>query len=377
MSDIVRLQRGALTQPVAGEAAAKIHLSDPAETIAKRIKDRDMLEVALVAKLEGQRDFAAEYVSKFPHGGQAGNTNAAKNEDDRPVVSVLTKGTPAETWCRTFGFNIRMVQRWLVFLDSAEFEIKRAEITKKCWEYAELWSNVRGTQNTGDFEWFTPPKYVEAVRAVFGDGIDLDPASNVEAQKTVCGKRFFTKEEDGLAQEWHGKVFLNPPYAQPHIDLFIEKLVTEYTAGRVIAAIMLTHNYSDTAWHNRAFAHASAICSTVGRIKFVNIDGSTGSPTQGQDFFYFGADAERFEEVFCKIGNCSRPSRRYEGACGQVEQAGGNEVEPATFADGATSPTRRLSPHPAPRARRRPHRSTGRSSRSVRFVSSFARWRNG
>lgn len=71
------------------------------------------------------------------------------------------------------------------------------------------------------------------------DGIDLDPASSVEANKIVKAKYFFTDKDDGLKQEWRGRVFMNPPYASELIGPFCTQLSTHYQNGSVTAAIAL------------------------------------------------------------------------------------------------------------------------------------------
>ena len=160
---------------------------------------------------------------------------------------------------------------------------------------------VRGTEGTGDNEWYTPAEYIERARNVLGE-IDLDPASNIVAQATVKAAAFFTREDDGLKCDWHGRVWLNPPYAQPYIAQFVTKLAGEVRAGRVTAAILLTHNYTDTAWFHEVVEQASAICFTRGRIKFYEPDGEVAAPTQGQAFSYFGSDVAGFAEVFRDVG---------------------------------------------------------------------------
>lgn len=156
-------------------------------------------------------------------------------------------------------------------------------------------------QGTGDNEWYTPPAYLDLAREVLG-GFDVDPASSAVAQQTVQAATYFTISDNGLDRPWHGTVWLNPPYTQPEITRFTEKLVHEVRAGRCTGAILLTHNYTDTGWFHHAAEHCQALCFTRGRIRFVNPAGDLASPTQGQAFFYFGPDVDRFRSCFTSVG---------------------------------------------------------------------------
>ena len=156
-------------------------------------------------------------------------------------------------------------------------------------------------QGTGENEWYTPIEHLDLARQVLG-GFDLDPASSEQANATVGASTIFTLDDDGLSQPWHGRVWLNPPYSQPSIALFAEKLAGEWEAGNIESAIALTHNYTDTAWFHLLANSCRAICFTRGRIGFVNPEGKKASPTQGQAFFYFGDDVIRFSEAFQRIG---------------------------------------------------------------------------
>lgn len=159
---------------------------------------------------------------------------------------------------------------------------------------------------TGKFEWYTPEIYVEAARSAMG-GIDLDPASCAYAQKVVKAKRYFTEVDNGLEQAWSGRVWLNPPYKMPAIELFTERLVEHvgrslWRLPEVTQAILLTNNATDTRWWHLAADAAEAICFTRGRISFYDEDGESSAPTNGQCFFYFGLRREVFETKFEKIG---------------------------------------------------------------------------
>src|SRR5690606_11656845 len=125
------------------------------------------------------------------------------------------------------------------------------------------------TLGTGNNEWYTPATYIDAARDVLGK-IDLDPASSERAQAVVKAERYFTADDDGLDSNWFGNVWLNPPYSRDLLPSFVDKLVCEVREGNVEQAIMLTHNFSDTAWFHNAAEIADSICFTRGRIDFYN-----------------------------------------------------------------------------------------------------------
>jgi hypothetical protein len=101
--------------------------------------------------------------------------------------------------------------------------------------------------SSGDAQWFTPLEVLEAVREAFGGSICLDPASCAEAQERVQAKTYFDEQADGLTRDWHGRVFLNPPYASQLIKPFVNKLIAEVDAGRVEQAILLANDQTDAA----------------------------------------------------------------------------------------------------------------------------------
>lgn len=158
--------------------------------------------------------------------------------------------------------------------------------------------------NSGNNEWYTPSEYIELAREVMG-GIDLDPASCERANEVVQAKGYYTAETDGLAQDWFGNVWLNPPYSTELIAKFSEKLVKELP--QIEAAIVLVNNATETEWFCKLVGMARAVCFPNGRVKFYRPDGTTGSPLQGQAILYYGDSPERFIETFRSKGWCALP----------------------------------------------------------------------
>lgn len=156
--------------------------------------------------------------------------------------------------------------------------------------------------NSGNNEWYTPEVFVIAARNVMG-GIDTDPASSEIANRTVGATVYYTEKTDGRSHEWHGRVWMNPPYAQPLIGDFCTKLVAEIDAGRVEQACVLVNNATDTAWFHDLFSRCAAVCFVRGRIKFIDIQGNaSGSPLQGQAIVYFGGLVDEFVDSFSTFG---------------------------------------------------------------------------
>jgi ParB family chromosome partitioning protein len=183
-------------------------------------------------------------------------------------------------------------------LDAAD-EPERAE---------EILARPHVAHNSGNNEWYTPAEYIEAARSCMG-GIDLDPASCETANATVQSTHYYTAEQDGRKLPWAGRVWLNPPYAQPLIGEFVDCLLCARVSGAVKQACVLTNNATETAWGVALLAHCSAVCFLRGRVRFDGPSGKgTGAPLQGQMIVYFGGHVGAFYRHFAPLGNVLVPS---------------------------------------------------------------------
>lgn len=154
--------------------------------------------------------------------------------------------------------------------------------------------------NSGENEWYTPAKYIQLAREAMGT-IDLDPASCELANQTVAADMYFTAQQNGLARDWRGNVWLNPPYAQPLIAQFAEKVINELQ--RIEQACVLVNNATDTAWMQLLLKHCDAACFIRGRVKFIDKEGNpSGAPLQGQVILYYGGSETVFAEKFSEVG---------------------------------------------------------------------------
>ena len=163
-------------------------------------------------------------------------------------------------------------------------------------------------------EWYTPIEIIELARQVMGD-IDLDPASNDEAQINIRATHYFTEKDNGLSQEWHGHIWLNPPYSKTNgrsnQEIWAEKLIAEYQKEHTTEAILLVKAALGYKWFEELWDNWP-VCFARECLSFIKSSGDDdGKSKQGTALFYFGPNLEKFIEVFKTIGRITTIDGRY------------------------------------------------------------------
>jgi ParB family chromosome partitioning protein len=185
----------------------------------------------------------------------------------------------------------------VVDLPEDEREIVEAAPVEEMRAVAKDVVRAHVANNSGNNEWYTPQRHIDMARAVMG-GIDTDPATSEIANRTVKAELIYTAEEDGRKQKWRGRVWMNPPYAQPLITDFAEVVSSKYESGEIDQACILVNNATETQWFQRMLAAASAVCFPKSRIRFLDPEGNPGAPLQGQAIIYMGENVSAFKEAF-------------------------------------------------------------------------------
>lgn len=258
-----------------------------------------------------------KYAPKARERQQVGRPPKNENKLAPRGAKISERGKAAAAAAKDIGSTERSVERASFVRKNAPevFEkVKAGEVSLKVAERIakapperqsallnQLDTGAR-SEDAGD-SWGTPPQWIALAHDTMG-GIDLDPATNAKAQETVGAAKFFTKEDDGLSKKWFGRVWMNPPYSQPLVTKFAEKLVTEIEAGNVTQACVLVNNATDTKFLQNMLKHCAAALFPSGRVSFlVPETGEELSGTrQGQTFLYFGENVQRFINLATGLG---------------------------------------------------------------------------
>ncbi len=235
---------------------------------------------------------------------------AGDNEEKVQILNRLYKsqGSPEtngtfDELMRTGGFHHgKDMSDWCDFTAAPVEEIQRG-LRSIAEHHAAVSGAPKALQMSESNEWYTPARYIEAARKLMG-GIDLDPATCEYANRIVKATQIYTIETNGLAQEWRGRIWLNPPYGRDEGEsnqaTWSARLLEEYRAGHVKEAVLLVNAVTDRAWFQPLWDFP--ICFTDHRIRFYNTEKEAGQPTHGNALIYLGKQWEAFAEAFSEFG---------------------------------------------------------------------------
>jgi site-specific DNA-methyltransferase (adenine-specific) len=124
-------------------------------------------------------------------------------------------------------------------------------------------SNLDVMYSSKTEEWATPQAFFDTLNAVFH--FTLDPCATPD--NTKCAK-FYTKEQNGLLQDWGGeRVFCNPPYGKVIAD-WVRKCSEEAKKPNTIVVALLPARTDTRYFHEYIYRKAKDDQFVKGRLKF-------------------------------------------------------------------------------------------------------------
>jgi phage N-6-adenine-methyltransferase len=113
--------------------------------------------------------------------------------------------------------------------------------------------------SSNSYEWETPQELFDELNNEFNLDVDVC-ATNENAKRKV----FFTKESDGLKQDWLGlRCWMNPPYGRQ-----IGDWVQKAAEGGASVVVALLPARTDTRWFHDYIYNKAEIRFLKGRVKF-------------------------------------------------------------------------------------------------------------
>lgn len=118
--------------------------------------------------------------------------------------------------------------------------------------------------------WLTPPEIIHNLGP-----FDLDPCAAPSPRPWHTATKHVCLPEDGLAAEWSGRVWLNPPYG-----LETSKWMERLARHNYGTALIFARTETET-WHRWVWPVASGILFLRGRITFRFPNGARAKGTAG------------------------------------------------------------------------------------------------
>jgi phage N-6-adenine-methyltransferase len=118
--------------------------------------------------------------------------------------------------------------------------------------------------------WATPQEFFDAYDLAYGFGTDV--CATAENAKAPL---FYTPEQNGLAQDWRGVCWMNPPYGRG-IDLWVKKAYEEAKHHGATVVCLLPARTDTRWWHD--YCIKGQIEFIKGRLKFGEAKNSAPFP---------------------------------------------------------------------------------------------------
>lgn len=136
-------------------------------------------------------------------------------------------------------------------------------------------------------EWLTPPEILRALGP-----FDLDPDAPIIRPWDMAA-RHYTKRDDGMAQPWEGRIWLNPPYGRETFR-WLARLAEHGSGLALIFARTETVGFHEQIW-----AKAHAIFFFRGRLRFHRVSGERSGPANAPSCLvsYSASDTARLQSA--------------------------------------------------------------------------------
>ena len=115
---------------------------------------------------------------------------------------------------------------------------------------------------SGSTEWETPDELFKKYDNLYHFTLDVCAT----AKNTKC-KKYFSPEDNGLAQNWTGVCWMNPPYGRG-VAPWIKKAYEASQSGAVVVALLPVR--TDTKWFHTYIYHKAEFYFLEGRVRFTN-----------------------------------------------------------------------------------------------------------
>lgn len=169
--------------------------------------------------------------------------------EPQPTVTVTRARNAKTTKCRHCGCQFQCERSSAKFC-SVRCRVASLRKTRKIKVYFRSDTD----------EWATPPGLFAELDREFGFQLDVCASPG----NAKCG-RYFTREDDGLQQEWVGVCWMNPPYGRT-IGQWILKALEASRNGATVVCLVPAR--TDTRWWQDYVTQAADVRFIRGRLKF-------------------------------------------------------------------------------------------------------------